>query len=103
MVCNALVAGGRLLGAEQQAMRPGWGKLCESQYVEQIIRAIKYSVAPSWFPSLRLRKAFYNLTYTFSVTSKLSRHNLQIHKNFIPKAAYLWLLYYCYSMALQSL
>jgi len=23
MVCNALVAGGRLLGAEQQAMRPG--------------------------------------------------------------------------------
>ena len=27
MVCNALVAGGRLLGVEQQAMRPGWGKL----------------------------------------------------------------------------
>jgi len=23
MVCNALVAGGRLLGAEQQAMHPG--------------------------------------------------------------------------------
>ena len=23
MVCNALVAGGRLLGADQQAMRPG--------------------------------------------------------------------------------
>ena len=23
MVCNALVAGGRLLGVEQQAMRPG--------------------------------------------------------------------------------
>jgi len=23
MLCNALVAGGRLLGAEQQAMRPG--------------------------------------------------------------------------------
>ena len=23
MVCNALVAGGRLLGAEQQAVRPG--------------------------------------------------------------------------------
>ena len=23
MVCNALVSGGRLLGAEQQAMRPG--------------------------------------------------------------------------------
>jgi len=23
MVCNSLVAGGRLLGAEQQAMRPG--------------------------------------------------------------------------------
>jgi len=29
-VCNALVAGGRLLGAGQQAMRPGCGKLCES-------------------------------------------------------------------------
>jgi len=29
MVCNALVAGGRLLGAEQQAMRPGWGILCD--------------------------------------------------------------------------
>ena len=28
MVCNALVAGGRLLGVEQQAMRPGWGNLC---------------------------------------------------------------------------
>ena len=26
MVCNALVAGGRLLGAEQQAMHPGWGE-----------------------------------------------------------------------------
>jgi len=25
VVCNALVAGGRLLGAEQQAMRPGEG------------------------------------------------------------------------------
>ena len=30
MVYNALVAGGRLLGAEQQAMRPWWGKLWES-------------------------------------------------------------------------
>jgi len=29
MLCDALVAGGRLLGAEQQAMRPGWGKLCD--------------------------------------------------------------------------
>ena len=29
LVCNALVAVGRLLGAEQQAMRPGWGKLCD--------------------------------------------------------------------------
>jgi len=29
MVCNALVAGGRLLGAEQQAMRPGWRKWCD--------------------------------------------------------------------------
>ena len=28
MVYNALVAGGRLLGAEQQAMHPGCGKLC---------------------------------------------------------------------------
>jgi len=27
MVCNALVVGGWLLGAEQQAMRPGRGKL----------------------------------------------------------------------------
>ena len=26
MMCNALVVCGRLLGAEQQAMRPGWGK-----------------------------------------------------------------------------
>ena len=26
MVCDALVAGGRMLGAEQQAMRPGRGK-----------------------------------------------------------------------------
>jgi len=30
MVCNALVAGGRRSGAGQQAMCPGWGKLCES-------------------------------------------------------------------------
>ena len=30
ILCNALVAGGRLLGAEQQAMRPRLGKLCES-------------------------------------------------------------------------
>ena len=29
MVCNALVAGVRLLGVEQQAMRSGWGKLCD--------------------------------------------------------------------------
>ena len=29
MVCNALVAGGRMLGAEQQGMRPRWGKLCD--------------------------------------------------------------------------
>jgi len=32
MVCNALVAGGRLLGAEQQAMRPERGKLCDWRY-----------------------------------------------------------------------
>ena len=93
MVCNALVAGGRLLGAEQQAMRPGWGKLCDwprvsrtissrppatkalhticgsntsivsssrwwaykcPKHVEQIISAIKLSVASSWFSSLCL-------------------------------------------------
>ena len=29
MVFNVLVAGGRLLGAELQATRPGWGKLCD--------------------------------------------------------------------------
>jgi len=28
MVCNVLVSGGRLLRGEQQAMRPGGGKLC---------------------------------------------------------------------------
>ena len=30
MVCNALVDGGRRSGAGQQAMRPGWGRLCNS-------------------------------------------------------------------------
>jgi len=30
MMHNALVAGGRLSQAEQQAMRPGWGRLCDS-------------------------------------------------------------------------
>ena len=30
MLCNALVAGGRLFGVEQQATSPVWGKLCES-------------------------------------------------------------------------
>jgi len=29
MVCNALVAGGRLLRSGQQDMRPGWRKLLE--------------------------------------------------------------------------
>ena len=29
VVCNALVAGGRLLRAEQQAMRPERGRLCD--------------------------------------------------------------------------
>ena len=112
MVCNALIAGGRLLQAEQQATRPVWGKLwlswvtqfpcvtqlshsfphpgriaccsaCNSRppatkalhticgyntsivlsswwwtykcpkHVEQIISAIKHSVASSWFSSLR--------------------------------------------------
>jgi len=45
MVCNALVAGGRLLGAEQQAMRPGRIACCS---------AIKHSVTSSWFSSLCL-------------------------------------------------
>jgi len=99
MVFNALIAGGRLLGAEQQAMHTGWGKLshifphpgrvaccpapdrrpptikalhticgnntivvssswwwtCKCpKHVEQIISAIKHSVASSWFSSLRL-------------------------------------------------
>ena len=110
MVCNALVAGGRLLGAEQQGMRPGWGKLCDwsvaqlpwrivccpapdrrppsnkalhticgnntsivssswwwaykcPKHVEQIISAIKHSVASSWFSSLRLP---YNCTHFLS-------------------------------------
>ena len=34
MVCNALVAGGPLLRAEQQAMRPGWEKLCDSRVAQ---------------------------------------------------------------------
>jgi hypothetical protein len=101
MVCSALVAGGGLLGVEQQAVCPGCGKLCElhnfphpgriaccstpnsrtpvtkashticgnktsivssscwwayerPQHVEQILIAIKHSVASSWFSSLRL-------------------------------------------------
>ena len=44
MVCNALVAGGRLLGAEQHAMRPGWGKLCDT--VTQFASCVK------WVPGL---------------------------------------------------
>ena len=98
---GALWSWGRLLGIEQQAMRPGWGKLYEShnfphpwrtaccsapnsrppatkalhticgnntsivssswwwayrcpKHVEQIISAIKHSVASSWFSSLRV-------------------------------------------------
>ena len=31
MVCNALVAGGRLLGAEQQVMRPGRIACCSAR------------------------------------------------------------------------
>ena len=84
MVCNALVAGGRLLGVEQQAMRPGrcftpnsrpsatkalhaicgnntgivsssWWRTCKCpKYVEYIISAIKHSAESSWFSSLRL-------------------------------------------------
>jgi len=106
MVCNALVVGGWLLGAEQQAMCPGWGKFCDEshneshnfphpgriaccsapnsrppatkalhticgsntsivssswwwaykcpKHVEQIISAIKHSVASGWFSYLRL-------------------------------------------------
>jgi len=30
MVCSALDVGGRVLGAERQVMRPGWGKLWDS-------------------------------------------------------------------------
>ena len=49
MVCNALVAGGRLLGAEQQTMRPGRIACCSApnsaykcpKHVEQIVSAIK--------------------------------------------------------------
>ena len=78
MVCNALVAGGRLLGAEQQAFAclltadnqqprhytqyaataqlqtraPDDGHKCP-KHVERIISAIKNSVASSWFSSLR--------------------------------------------------
>ena len=33
MVCNALVAGRRRSGAGQQAMRPGWGMLFESNTI----------------------------------------------------------------------
>jgi len=88
MVCNVLVVGSRLLGAEQQAMRPGrlvccsapnsrlpttktlhticgnktstvsiswwWAYKCP-KHVEQIISAIKHSVASSWFSSLPLK------------------------------------------------
>ena len=36
MVCNALVAGGRLLGAERQAMRPAWGRLWDSYFAEHV-------------------------------------------------------------------
>ena len=32
VVCKALVAGGQLLGAEQQAMRPGRGKFGGAQF-----------------------------------------------------------------------
>ena len=120
MVCNTLVAGGRQSGAGQQAMRPGWGKLCDLhsfphpvciaccsapdrrppatkalhticdnntnivssswwwaykclKHVEQIICAIRHSVASCWFSSLRLRK--------------LKLHNCQSTKNHIFSAA----------------
>jgi len=47
MVCNAQVAGGRLLGAEQQAMRPGWGKFTSSS------RTLKYVfVSAPWLASV---------------------------------------------------
>ena len=87
MVCNALVAGGRLLGAEHNFPHPGHIACCSTpnsrppatkalhtiwgnntsivssfwwwaykypKHVEQIIIAIKHSVASSWFSSLRL-------------------------------------------------
>jgi len=40
MVCNALVAGGRRLGAGQQAMRPGWGKLLIWEWNNNWLRAV---------------------------------------------------------------
>jgi len=33
MVCSAVIAGCRLLGVEQQAMCPGWGKLCTTSLI----------------------------------------------------------------------
>ena len=47
MVYNALVAGGRLLGAEQQAMRPGWGKLCE-MYVRVCVSFVMCGCVHLW-------------------------------------------------------
>jgi len=92
-VCNALVAGVRLLGVEQQAMHPGWGKLYEShnfphtsivssswwwayecpKHVEQILISIKHSVASSWFSSLHL---YYDTRTNVHQINKLILQNL---------------------------
>ena len=64
MVCNSLVAGGRLLGVEQQVMQGNCATDSRTislnpdayecpKHVEQIINAIEHSVASSWFSSLR--------------------------------------------------
>ena len=52
MVCNALVAGGRLLGAEQQAMRPGCGKFstliqrCTDKHISNSLKYLAITEGP---------------------------------------------------------
>ena len=83
IVCNALVAGSRLLGVEQQAMHPGWGKLCP-KHVEQIKIAIKHSVASSWFSPLRL---YYDArTNIYQIESNCLSLLRNITKNLLFKA-----------------
>jgi hypothetical protein len=54
MVCNALVAGSRLFGVEQQAMCPAWGKLCDSRTTSLIPHIYIYIYIISFFKSLWL-------------------------------------------------